>query len=125
MTSHSNFGDNSGDLFCTITLMAKKICLKRYCGNDGSLEAFLACKFFPLGKNPGARLIGIREIIRKTLGHAVMTTFRRNILESASDLQLFAGQLARSEATVYALSSMFSEDDSCAILLVDEDNAFS
>ena len=54
-----------------------------------------------------------------------MTTFRRNILKSTGDLQLFSGQLARSEATVHALSSMFNEDDSCEILLVDEDNAFS
>ena len=48
-----------------------------------------------------------------------MTTFIRNILENASDLQLCQGQRAMCEAAVNALSSIFSEDDSNAILLVD------
>ena len=71
--------------------MAKKLCLKKYCGNDGSLEVFLGCKLIPLDKNPEVRPIGIREVIRRILGRAVMTTFRGNILESAGDLQLCAG----------------------------------
>ena len=54
-----------------------------------------------------------------------MTTLRRNILESAGDLQLYAGQRVGCEAAVHALSSMFSEDYSDAILLVDADNAFN
>ena len=105
--------------------MAKKLCLKKYCGNDGSLEAFLACKLIPLDKNPELRNIGIREVIRRILGRAVMTTFRGNILESPGDLQLCAGQCAGYEAAVHALSSMFSEDDRHAILLVDADNSFN
>ena len=54
-----------------------------------------------------------------------MTIFRRNILESAGDLQLCAGQRAGCEAVVHALRSMFSEDDSDEILLVEADNAFN
>ena len=53
--------------------------------------AFLACKLIPLEKNPGVRPKGIGEVIRKILGLAVMTSFRRNILESTGDLQLCAG----------------------------------
>ena len=121
----SSFGDNSRDLCSTIALTAKKLCLKRYCGNDGSLEAFLACKLIPLDKNPGVRPTGIGEVIRRILTRAVMTTLRRNILESAGDLQLYAGQRVGCEAAVHALSSMFSEDDSDVILLVDADNAFN
>ena len=121
----SSFRDNSRNLRSAIALMAKKLCLKRYCGNDGSLEAFLACKLIPLDKNPRIKSIGIGEVIRRILGRAVMTTFRRNILENACDLQLCAGQHAGCEATVHALSSIFSEDDSDAILLVDADNAFN
>ena len=100
--------------------MAKKLCLKRYCGNDGSLEAFLACKLIPLDKNPR-----IGDVIRRILGRTVITTFRRNILESAGDLQLCADQRAGCEAAIHALSSIFSEDDSDAILLVDADNTFN
>ena len=121
----SSFGDNSRDLCGAIALMAKKLCLKRYCGNDGSLEAFLACKLIPLDKNHEVRPTEIGEVIRRILGRAVMTTFRRNILESASGLQLCAGQRAGCEAAVHALNSIFSEDDSDAILLVDVDNAFN
>ena len=74
--------------------MAKKLCFKEYCGNDRSLEAFLVCKLILLDKNPGVRSIGTGEVIRGILGRAVMTTFRRNILESAGDLQLCSGQRA-------------------------------
>ena len=103
MTSHSNFlviWDNSRDLCSAIALLTEKLCLKRYCGNDGSLEAFLACKL-------------------------IMTAFRRNILGSAGDLQLCAGQRAGCEVAVHALSSMFSKDKKDAILLVDADNTFN
>ena len=86
--------------------MAKKLCLKRYCGNDGSLEAFLACKLIPLDKNPGVRPIGIGEIIRRIPDRAVMAAFRRNILESAGDLQLCTGQRAGCEAAVHARCSV-------------------
>ena len=65
------------------------------------------------------------KVIRRILGGAVMKTFRRNILESASDLQLCAGQRAGCEAAIHALSSIFSEDDSDAILLVHTYNAFN
>ena len=40
-------------------------------------------------------------------------------------MQLSLGQRAACEAAVHALSSMFSENDSDAILLVDADNAFN
>ena len=105
--------------------MAKKLCLRRYCGNDGLLETFLACKLIPLHKNPGVRPVGIGEVTKRFLGRAITTAFTRNILESADDLQLSARQRAGCEPAVYALSSMFSEDDSNTILLVDPDNAFN
>ena len=108
-----------------MALIAKKLCLIRYRGKNGSLEAFLACKLIPLDKNPGVRPIGIGEVIRRILGRAVMTTFRRNVLESSGDLQLCAGQRAGCEAAVHALSSIFSDDNCDAILLIDADNAFN
>ena len=72
--------------------MAKILCLERYCGNDGLLEAFLACKFILLDKNPGVRPIAPREITRRTLRHIATTTFRRNNLEKVRDSQVCAGQ---------------------------------
>ena len=95
--------------------MAEKLFLKRCSGNDGSL---VACKFISLDKNPGLRPIGIAKVIRRILGRTVVRTFRRNILESEGDLQICAGQRVGCEAALHALSSIFSEDDSDAILLV-------
>ena len=86
--------------------MAKKLCLKGYCGNNGSLEALLACKIIPLDKNSRVRPAGIGDVIRRILGRAVMPTFRRNIAEGAGDLQLCVGQRAGCEAAVHALSSI-------------------
>ena len=71
--------------------MEEKYCLKRYSGNDGSLEAFVTWKHIALDKNSGVRPIEVREVIIIILGRAIITTFRRNILESAGDLQLCAG----------------------------------
>ena len=104
-----------------IFVLGKKLCLMRYCENDGSLEAFLACKVIPLSKNSGVEPIGIGKVIRRILGRAVKTTFRRNILESAGDLQLCAGQRAGCEAAVHALSTIFSQGGSNAMLLVGTD----
>ena len=42
-------------------------------------------------KNSGVRLIGIGEVIRRILGRAVMTSFRKKFLKSAGNLQLCAG----------------------------------
>ena len=95
------------------------------CGNNGSLEAFLACKLIPLDKNPGVRPIGTAEVMRRILSRAVMITFKRNFQESAGDLQLCASKRVGCETAVHAFSSMFSENDSDAILLVDADNAFN
>ena len=83
--------------------MRKKLCLKRYCGNDGSLGTFLACKLIPLDKNPWVRPIGIGEVIRRIPGRAVMTTFKKH------------SRKCRCEAAVHALSSVFSEDGSNTI----------
>ena len=84
------------------------------------------CSAIALAKNnPGVRPIEIGEVIRRILGHTVMKTFRRNIFKSAGDLQLCAGQHEACEASVHALSSTFSEDDSDAIFLLDADNVFN
>ena len=105
--------------------MTKKLCLKRYWGNDASLEAFLACKIIPLDKNSEVRPIETGEVIRRILGPTVMKIFRWNTLERAGDFQLCAGRHVGRETAVHALSSMLIEYDSDAILLVVADNAFN
>ena len=76
------------------------MCLKRCCGNDGSL---LACKLISLDRNPGITPAGTGEVIMRILGLAVMTTFRRNVLQSAGDSQHCAGKFAGCEGAVDAV----------------------
>ena len=97
----SSFGDDSRDLCSAIALIAKKLRLKRYCGNGGSLEVFFAHKLIPLDKKLCLKPIVIGEVIGE------LTTFRRNILESAGDLQLNAGQCTGFEA-LYTLYTWWS-----------------
>ena len=78
----------------------------------------LRMQTFSLKQKSWVRSIGIGEVIRRILGRTVITAFRKKILESAGDFQLCAGQRAGCEAAVHALSSMSSEDDSDAILLI-------
>ena len=65
------------------------------------------------------------KLYEEILGCTVMETFRRSILEIAGDLQFWAGQPVGFKIAAHALSSIFSEEDSDAILFVDADNAFN
>ena len=124
LTSKS-FGLHSTNLCEALASMARKLCIDRECGKDGSLEAFLASKLIPLDKNPGLRPIGVGELLRRILGRAVMKTFKADIQCSAGDLQLCAGQRGGCEAAVHAMASTFADEDCDAMLLVDADNAFN
>ena len=76
---------------------------KRFCGDDDSLEPFLACRLIPLDKNPGIRPIGIGEVLRRIIAKAVMRTFRSEIMDSVGCYQLCGGQRAGCEAAVHAM----------------------
>ncbi|KAG1654810.1 Down syndrome cell adhesion molecule-like protein Dscam2 [Nymphon striatum] len=119
------FGTKGRDLCDALARMTKKICSKRYCGEDGSLEALLACKLIPLDKNPGLRPIGVGEVLRRIMGRVVMQSFKKEIMLSAGNLQLCAGQRAGCKAVAHAMKEIFDEDECDAVLLVDADNAFN
>ena len=50
---------------------------------------------------------------------------KKDILEEAGPLQLCAGQDAGCEAAIYAMCSMFTDEDTEAVLLVDTSNTFN
>ena len=83
------------------------MCSKHFCGDDKSLEPFLACGLIPLDKNPGLRPIGVGEVLRRIIASVVMRTFRSEIMDSAGNFQLCAGQRAGCEAAVHAMKEMF------------------
>ena len=89
------------------------------------MEAFLACRLIPLDKNPGFRLIGIGEVLRRIAGKVVVTHFRTEIVTSVGSLQVYARQEADFESVIHAMHAIY-EDETCeAALLVDASNAFN
>ena len=83
------------------------------------LEAFLACRLIPLNKNPGIRLIGIGEILRRIVGKAVMKVAKEEIIASVGTLQVCAGHEAGCEAIVHTMRKIFEDEETDAVILVD------
>ena len=91
-----------------------------------TLEAFLACRLIPLDKNPGVRpIIGIGEVPGRNIEKYIVFAIKPQIMDRAGDLQLCAGQNSGCEAAVHAMSEIFAEDETDAVLLVDATNAFN
>jgi hypothetical protein len=90
-----------------------------------NLEAYLACRLIPLDKNPGVRPIGIGEVLRRIVGKAILSVIKPDIINSAGNLQLCAGQASGCEAAVHAIKDIFDAQSTDAALLVDADNAFN
>ena len=93
----------------SIAGMTRKLCLSRNSIHDESLQAILASKLIPLDKSPGLRPIGVGEVLRRIIGRAVMITCRGDIVESAGDLQLCAGQQG-CKAQIHAVSDVFDDE---------------
>ena len=89
------------------------------------LEAYLSCRLIPLDKKPGVRPVGIGEVLRWIIVKAIIFIIKPHIIDSAGDLQLGAGQPAGCEAAVHAMSEIFAEEETDAVLLVDAANAFN
>ena len=90
-----------------------------------NLEAYLSCRLIPLDKQPGVRPIGIGETLRRIIGKTIIATIKPKIMESAGSLQLCAGQKAGCEAAVHAMTMIFAEDQTDALMFVDASNAFN
>ena len=89
------------------------------------LRAFTACRLIPLDKNPGVRPIGVCETVRRIIGKAIMSIVSQDVRLAAGPLQLCAGQPAGAEAAIHAMSKIFNDAGSDAVLLVDARNAFN
>ena len=118
-----SFHRESKDLCSSVAAFARRLC-STYVDPEGLL-AYLACRLVPLSKNPGVRPIGIGEVLRRIIGKAVMRVVSMDVLQAVGPIQLCAGHLAGCEAAVHAMKSIFEEDETEAILLVDAANAFN
>ncbi len=89
------------------------------------LHALFSCRLIPLDKRPGVRPIGVCETVRRIMGKAVMSIVGKYVRLAAGPLQMCAGQPAGSEAAIHAMSEIFNDSGSDAVLLVDAKNAFN
>ena len=90
-----------------------------------SLVVYTACKLIPLSKNPGVHPIGVGEVLRRIVGKAITKIAKLDLLESMGPLQLCAGQNAGCEAACHAMSKIFDDDTTEAVIFVDAANAFN
>ena len=89
-----------------------------------NLEACTACRLIPLEKNPGVSPTGVGEVLRMIVGKAILSVIKPEIMSSAGNLQLCAGQAGGYEAAGHAMSEICDKEATDALLLVDADNAF-
>ena len=71
------------------------------------------------------RPIGVSEVPRRIIAKAVLRVIGRDIEEAAGPLQVCAGQDGGCEAAVHAMTEIFKNPESEAVLLVDATNAFN
>lgn len=119
----TSFKSASNDLCHSLAITAQRLCTNFV--DPSAIAPFLACRLIALDKNPGVRPIGIGDTTRRIIAKAILTVTRLDIQEAAGSLQLCAGQISGIEAAVHAVDSLFQQEETEAILLVDASNAFN
>ena len=122
-----NYGATGKDLRTALAKMTQHLCTRPLQETETtSIDAYIANRLIPLLKAPsGIRPIGIGEVLRRIIGKAVISEIRPDILESAGNLQLCAGQKAGCEAAAHAMGDIFNEENTDAVLFIDASNAFN
>ena len=64
-------------------------------------------------------------MLRRIIGKAVMSVTRMDVQKACGPLQLCAGQPAGVESAIHAMRSIFEDEESDGVLLIDADNAFN
>ena len=122
-------GKAPDELCQNIADLAKKLCREDI--HPECLHEYIACRLIPLDKgkdsqgNVGVRPIGVGEIIRRIVGKVIVENIRDDIIEAAGPLQTCAGLKSGIEASIHAMKSIFDEESTEALLLVDAENAFN
>jgi len=71
------------------------------------------------------RPIGVGEVLHRIVSRTILSLVREDIQRAVGPLQLCVGHEAGCEAAVHALRTMFKDQESEAVLLVDASNAFN
>ena len=121
-TSNS-FVQNSTDICLALANVAKTLCAEP--DQTDSLKMLLASRFIPLDKNPRLQPVGVGEVTRRIIRKAVVHTLKEDIIRSVGNMQLSAGHESGCEAAIHAMSQIFNEESSEAVLLINASNAFN
>lgn len=119
----SSFKSASDELCCSIAVLARRLCTSFV---DSSIVApLLTCRLIALDKYPGVRPIGVGEVVRRIIAKAVLSIVGTDIQQAAGLLQFCAGHTSGMEAAIHSMSTVFAEEKSESILLVDTSNALN
>ena len=119
-----SFKKSSANLCDALATMTRKLCTEYI--DPRTIEPILANRLIPLDKGEGAvRPIGVGEVIRRIIGKCVMRVTKEDVLDASGSLQVCAGLRSGSEAAVHAMYSIFEEEETDAVLLIDASNAFN
>ena len=105
-------------------MLARRIS-SQYVDTSG-LTAFTACRLVALDKFLGVRPIEIGEVLRRIVGKANLAVhvIGPDVQRVTGALQVCTGQQGGCEAAVHAMSLVFQDPTTEAVLLVDAINAF-
>ena len=120
-----NFGESSSDCCQILAKVTKKPCTEEL---STSLEEFQLCRLIPINKNSGLRAIGVGEessVLRRIIGKVIVSVLRNYIIYSVGSLQVCAGHEAGCEAAIHAMRTIFEDEKTEVVLLVDAANAFN
>ena len=119
------FFQGASNSLCTnaVAAFTRRLCTSYI--DPSIISAFMACRLIPLDERPGVRPIGICEVVRRIIGKAIVHVLHRDICRAARPLQVFVGQPAGAEAAIHAMSTLYSDPETEAVLLVDATNAFN
>ena len=126
-----SFGISSDELRVELANVIRSLCMEKVdisienLNPTSCIEAFLSCRLIPLDKCPGLRPIGIGEVLRRIAGKVLMSVIKEDVQESVGSLQVCAGQSGGCEAAIHAMRTLYEEEDSDAVLLIDAANAFN
>ena len=127
-----NFGQASEELRNELSIAIKQMCTEKVDTTEdvngektSSLESFLACRLIPLDKCPGLRPIGVGEVLRRIAGKVFMSVIKDDVQDAVGSLQVCAGLPGGCEAAIHAMRTVFEEDNTDAVLLIDAANAFN
>ena len=85
----------------------------------------MANRLILFDKSPGIRPIGIGEILRRLIGELLVGELKQDLKKAAGPIQVCASHKAGAEAAIHAMQSVFDEDNTQNILLIDATNAFN